>query len=204
MVDSGQADANSFQHEPYFNQFVADHGLHNVERGFYTTYTASGLYSKKYKSLAQVPDGALFAVPVDPSNNGRALFLLRDQGLLQLRPGVSVVHASLDDITANPHGYKFIQVDQQMLMRTYADVDVAFMFSVFAKLSGLDPIKDALALETQDGSKSPYKGIVAVTKGLAGTPKIEALRRAYFADDVQAFERSKYGNTIQFLDSLNS
>jgi len=178
MVDSGQADANAFQHEAYFDQFVQDHGLKNIERGFYTIYTPSGLYSNKYKSLAQVPDGALFAIPVDPANNGRALFMLQDHGLLTLKPGVDVVHASLDDIVGNPHHFKFLQVDQMMLQRTYQDVDVAFLFSLYAKLAGLDPIKDALAIETQDGAKSPYKGIVAVTRGLAGTSKIKALQNA--------------------------
>jgi len=204
MVDSGQADANAFQHEPYFDQFVHDHNLHNIERGFYTTYTPSGLYSKKYKSIVQVPDGALFAIPVDPANNGRALFMLQEHGLLTLRPGVDVVHASLDDITANPHHFHFLQVDQMMLQRTYQDVDVAFLFSLYAKLAGLDPIKDALAVETLDGTKSPYKGIVAVTKGLAGTPKIKALQAAYASDAVKNFYRAKYGDTIIFLDKLNT
>lgn len=204
MVDAGQADANAFQHEPYFNRFAQDHGLHNIERAFYTTYTPSGLYSKKYKSLSEVPDGALIAVPVDPANNGRALFMLRDHGLIGLRPGVEVVHASLDDITDNPHNFRFLQVDQLMLGRTYQDVDVAFLFSLYAKLNGLDPIKDALAIETTDPTKTPYKSIVAVTKGLAGTPKIKALQNAYFSDEVKVFYQSKYGDTIQFLDKLNA
>jgi len=204
MVDGGQADANAFQHEPYFNQFVQDHNLHNIERGFYTLYTPSGLYSRKYKSLAEVPDGALFALPVDPANNGRALFMLQEHGLLTLRPGVDVVHASLNDITANPHNFRFLQVDQLMLQRTYQDVDVAFLFTLYAKLAGLDPIKDALALETMDGAATPYKSIVAVTKGLAGTPKIKALQDAYASDAIKNFYRAKYGNTVIFLDKLNS
>jgi D-methionine transport system substrate-binding protein len=91
-----------------------------------------------------------------------------------------------------------------MLQRTYQDVDVAFLFSLYAKLAGLDPIKDALAVETLDGTKSPYKGIVAVTKGLAGTPKIKALQAAYASDAVKNFYRAKYGDTIIFLDKLNT
>jgi hypothetical protein len=94
LVDDGSADANSFQHEPYFDQFVADHGLTNIVRGFYTVFSPSGLYSKKYKSLGQVPDGATFGIPVDPANNRRALFMLQDKGLLRLKSGVSVTHAS--------------------------------------------------------------------------------------------------------------
>jgi D-methionine transport system substrate-binding protein len=204
MVDSGQADANAFQHEAYFDQFVQDHGLKNIERGFYTIYTPSGLYSKKYKSLAQLPDGATIAIPVDPANNGRSLFMLRDHGLLTLRPGVVVTHTSLDDITSNPHHFKFLQVDQLMLWRTIQDVDAAFLFSLYAKMAGFDPVKDALAIETQDGSKSPYVGIVAVMRGLAGTPKIKALQTAYESDAIKTFYRSKYGDAVVFLDKLNS
>jgi D-methionine transport system substrate-binding protein len=201
LVDDGSADANSFQHEPYFDQFVADHDLKNITRGFYTVYTPSGLYSKKYKSLDQVPDGATFGIPVDPANNGRALFMLRDKGLLKLKYGVTVTHASLQDITNNPHNYKSLEVDQLMLQRTLDDVDVGFLFSGTARKIGLDPKKDALAFE--DEKSSPYKGIVAIRKGLAGTPKIKALQNAYASDAVKAYYKKRYGDTILFLDGLN-
>jgi D-methionine transport system substrate-binding protein len=199
LVDDGSADANAFQHEPYFDQFVSDHGLKNITRGFYTTFTPSGLYSKKYKSLDQVPDGATFGIPVDPANNGRALFMLRDKGLLKLRDGVTVTHASLDDITDNPHNYKFIEVDQLMLQRTLDDVDVGFLFSGTALKIGFNPKKDALAYE--DEKNTPYKGIVAIRKDLAGSPKIKALQNG--SDAMKAYYREKYGDTIIFLDGLN-
>lgn len=201
LVDDGSADANSFQHEPYFEQFVKDHGLKNVTHGFYTIFTSSGLYSRKYKSLSQVPDGATFGVPVDPANNGRALFMLQEKGLLKLRPGVSVIHASLKDITDNPHRYKFKEVDQLMLMRTIEDVDVGFLFSLYAIKTGFDPVKDALAYESADAT--PYLGMVAVRKDLVNTPKIKALQAAYASDAVKAVYRSHYGDAIVFLDDRN-
>jgi D-methionine transport system substrate-binding protein len=202
MVDDGTADANSFQHEPYFDQFVADHGLTNITRGFYTVFSPSGLYSKKYRSLSQVPDSATFGIPVDPANNGRALFMLRDKGLLKLRSGVSVTHASLKDITDNPHHYKFKEVDQLMLQRALEDVDVGFLFSATAMRVGLDPRKDALAYEDDVGA-SPYKGIVAIRRELAGSAKIRALQNAYGSDALKAYYRKKYGDAIIFLDDLN-
>lgn len=200
MVDDGTADANSFQHEPYFDQFVLDHELHNVARGFYTVFGPSGLYSRKYKRLEDVPDGATFGIPVDPSNNGRALFMLRDHGLLKMRQ-VEVVHASQKDITENPHRFRFKEVDQLMLQRALDDVDVGFLFSAVALKIGLDPEKDALARE--DVKISPYKGIVAVRKDLVGTPKIHALQNAYASEPLKAFYQGKYGNSILFLDDLN-
>jgi D-methionine transport system substrate-binding protein len=201
MVDGGSADANAFQHEPYFDQFVHDHGLKHVVRGFYTTYTPSGLYSRKYKSLADVPDGAVFGIPVDPANNGRALFMLRDHGLLTLRDGVDVTHASLRDITGNPHRFTFHEVDQMMLQRAFEDVDVGFLFSVYARQLGFDIARDALAVEAVD--ESPYKGIVAIRKDLVGAPKIKALQNAYASDAIKAFYEKKYGNSIIMLDKLN-
>ncbi|HEX6566583.1 MAG TPA: MetQ/NlpA family ABC transporter substrate-binding protein [Chthoniobacterales bacterium] len=201
MVDQGLADANSFQHEPYFDQFVADHNLKNVVRGFYTLFTPSGLYSKKYKSLDQVPDGALFGIPVDPANNGRALFMLRDKGLLKVKEGVAVTHASLKDITDNPHKYRFKEVDQLMLQRTLDDVDVGFLFSATALKVGFNPKTDALAYETP--GESPYKGIVAIRRELVGSPKIKALQIAYGSDALKSFFRGKYGNSIIYLDELN-
>ena len=200
LVDDGTADANSFQHEPYFDQFVIDHGLKNVTRGFYTIFTPSGLYSRKYKSLNQVPDGGLIGIPVDPSNNGRALFMLRDKGLLRLRD-VDVTHAGLKDITGNPHNYRFREVDQLMQLRALEDVDVAFLFSLYAIKAGLDPEKDALARESV--KISPYKGIVAIRKDLVGAPKIKALQDAYQSDALKAFYKQKYGDSIIFLGDLN-
>ncbi|MDD9269631.1 MetQ/NlpA family ABC transporter substrate-binding protein [Paenibacillus sp. GCM10023248] len=201
IVNDGQADTNSFQHEAYFDQFVKDQGLKNVSRAFYTTFTPSGLYSKKYKSFKEVPDGALIGIPVDPANNGRALFMLRDLGLLKLKDGVDVIHATLKDITDNPHKYKFKEVDQLMLQRTLDDVDVGFLFAGTAVQIGYKPKQDALALET--GKDLPYKGIVAVNNKLIGTPKVKALQKAYESQAVKDFYKEKYGDAIELLDGLN-
>lgn len=201
MVNDGQADTNFFQHEAYFNQFVADHGLKNISRAFYTIFTPSGLYSKKYKSFDEVPDGATIGIPVDLANNGRALFMLRDLGLLKLRDGVEVIHASLKDITDNPHNFKFKEVDQLMLQRTLDDVDVGFLFAGTAVQIGLNPKKDSLAVETGEGL--PYKSIVAVRNDLIGSPKVKALQKAFQSKAVKDYYTSKYGDAILFLDDLN-
>lgn len=201
IVDDGQADSNSFQHEAYFDQFVTDHGLKNIVRGFYTVFTPSGLYSKKYKKIEDVPDGATFGIPVDPANNGRALFMLRDLGRLKLKDGVTVTHASLKDITDNPHKYKFKEVDQLMLQRTLEDVDVGFLFAGTAVQIGFKPRTDALALEKGEGL--PYKSIVAVRKDLVGSEKIKVLEKAYESQAIKDFYTSKYGDAIEFIDHLN-
>jgi D-methionine transport system substrate-binding protein len=201
LVDDGTADANMFQHEPYFDQFVRDHGLKNVTRGFYTYFAPSGIFSKKYKSLDQLPEGATIGIPVDPANNGRALFMLRDKGLLKMREGVEVTHASQKDITANPHGYQFKEIDQLMQQRTLEDVDAGFLFLNYAVMSGFNPTRDALALE--DPHTPTYRGIVAIRKDLVGAPKIKALQNAFGSNDLRQLLHSKYGDAIVFLDYLN-
>ncbi|MBW7458290.1 MetQ/NlpA family ABC transporter substrate-binding protein [Paenibacillus sepulcri] len=201
IVNDGEADSNSFQHEAYFDQFVEDQGLKNIVRGFYTIFSPSGLYSKKYKKIEDVPDGATFGIPVDPANNGRALFMLRDLGRLKLKDGVTVTHATLRDITDNPHKYKFKEVDQLMLQRTLEDVDVGFLFAGTAVQIGLKPRTDALALE--EGEGLPYKSIVAIRKDLVGSEKMKVLQAAYESQPIKDFYKSKYGDAIEFIDDLN-
>jgi D-methionine transport system substrate-binding protein len=201
MVDDGSADAAFFQHEPYFDRFVVDHMLTNVVKGFYTTFVPSGLYSRKHKSLDQLPVGATVAIPVDPANNGRALFMLRDHGLIEIRNGTDVIHASAKDVTANRLELKFKEVDQLMLQNAIEDVDVGFLFAMYAIQAGFDFVADALAVE--DVEDSPYKGIVVIRKDLVAAKKIEALRVAFSSEALKSFYRSKYGKAVVFLDDLN-
>ena len=196
LVEDRQADANFLQHEAYMRQFNADHGTHVVV-AFYTTFAPSGFYSRKYKSFQALPDGASVGIPADPANNGRALFILRDAGLITMAAGIPVTKASTRDVTSNPHHLKFLEVDQLMLQRTLEDVDAGFLFPSTAIVAGLDPAKDALGLENAEGS--PYRGIIGTRSDLVGGTKIEALRRAFQNDRIKDFYRSKYGSSVVFL-----
>ena len=182
LVEDGTADVNFFQHEAYLTQFNLDHGTHVVP-AFYTTFSPAGLFSKKYKSLAALPDGAKVGLPVDPANNGRALIMLQDKGLLKVRPGIDVTKLSTRDVTDNPHRYQFIEVDQQMLLRTLDDVDLGFLFGITANQNGFTLANDALAVER--ATSTPYKGIIGTRPALVGTPKIDALRKAFQSDEMK-------------------
>ena len=196
LVEEKQADANFFQHEAYMTQFNADHDLHIVP-AFYTTFAPSGLFSRKYKTLKEVPDGARIGIPADPANSGRALFMLRDAGLLKLTDGIAVVKASTQDVVENPHRYEFIEVDQLMLQRTLEDVDVGFLFPSSAILAGLNPLTDSLALEKAEGS--PYRGIIGTRPELKDGPKMKALQRAFQSERIKDFYLGKYGESVVFL-----
>jgi D-methionine transport system substrate-binding protein len=195
LVEDRQADANFFQHEAYMAQFNLDHGLHIVP-AFYTTFAPSGFYSRKYKSFKDIPDGALFGIPADPANNGRALFILRDAGLLKMKV-VPVTKASTRDITDNPHKFRFIEVDQLMLQRTVEDVDAGFLFPSTAILAGFNVRKDALGLESAENS--PYRGIIGTRADLRAGPKMTVLQKAFQSDRIKEFYARKYGDSVIFL-----
>lgn len=177
IVDSKEAYANFFQHRAYLNQFNEDQGTH-VAAAFEVYHVPSGLYSTKHKSLDDVPEGGIVAIPVDPANNGRALFLLQKKGLLKLNEGVEVIHASVDDIVENPLNLKFKEVDQQMLGRAIKDVDLGFLFMSTAIASGISA-DDALVLEDENDEIAPYTMVVGVHPDNKESEKTEVLRKAF-------------------------
>ncbi|TFI48530.1 hypothetical protein E4A41_07390, partial [Micrococcus endophyticus] len=166
-VDRGEFDANFFQHIAHLKQFNADNGT-SVVPAFNVYTSPAGLFSTRYSSLEELPDGARISVPVDPSNNGRALRLLAQAGRITVREGVSVIRLSQHDITANPHGYEFVEVDQQSLALTIEDADAGFLFARQSAKIGL-PISESLLFETAEDAV-PFRVVVA-TREASATPK---------------------------------
>jgi D-methionine transport system substrate-binding protein len=190
-VANGEFDANFFQHNAYLRQFNHDKGLENV--GLFYVYSApGGIWSDKYKSLAELPDGAKIGIPVDPANNGRALFMPRDAGLLELSEA-TVIHTSQKNITANPKKLQFVEVDQQSLAKTLPDVDAGFLVARMAA-DAKHTRADALAFES-DADQVPFRIVVAGRKDFAGSEKASALREAFQSPEVKAWFAS-YQNGI--------
>ena len=181
-VANGEFDANYFQHAAYLEQFTTDKDL-DVETAFYMYGSPAGVYSAKYKDINDLPDGAKIAIPVDPSNNGRALALLQTAGLLKLTEGKSLIHLSQADIIENPKNFSFVEVDQQSLSKTLPDVDAGFLFVRLGAEIGLKP-SDALLFE-KDEDALPFINLVAAKPGFAETEKGKALEAAYHSDEVK-------------------
>ena len=184
-VANGEADANCFQHMAYLAQFNRDQGLDLVPL-FYIRNSPAVLYSYKHKAVTDLPDGATVSIPVDTANNGRALFMLRAHGLLDLADGVTVVTASQQDITANPRNLKFVEVDQLSLSQTLEDVDAGFMFQSTAVDAGIHE-KATVIAEEQEDDEIPYRSIFAGTREFAGSEAADALRTAVQSDEVREF-----------------
>ena len=188
-VEYGEIDANYFQHIPYLESFNTEHGYHLVNAGGIHVEPIA-LYSSKYSSLSDLPNGAVIAIPNDPTNEGRALLLLQSAGLIKLRSDAGLEAIPLD-ITENPKNIKFSEIEAATLPRVLSDVDAAIINGNYAIPAGLVATRDGLFVE---GADSPYVNVIAVKEGNENNPAIKALIEALKSDEVAAFVAEKYKN----------
>ncbi|MBT2762875.1 MetQ/NlpA family ABC transporter substrate-binding protein [Paenibacillus sp. ISL-20] len=182
-----EVDANFFQHVPYMEEYNANNGSELVP--VTPIYNAVfGAYSKKYKTIEELPDGATIAIPNDPSNIGRSLVMFEKNGLLKLKEGVGI-KATQADIVENPHQYKFTEVDLLMLARTLDDVDMVAMTPAYAKPLGLTPKKDALVTE---GNDSEFTITLVARKDNVDSEPIQKLAKAMTSPEVKKFFEDNY------------
>ena len=177
---SKQLFANFFQHEPYLDNMNKEKKLDLVSIGK-VHIEPLGVYSKKIKKLADLKKGNSISVPNDPTNEARALRLLEANGVITIKPGALVTVA---DITKNPLGLKFHELDAAQLPRTLEDVTASVINTNFAGEAGLVPARDALVME---GSESPYANIVVVRNEDKDSPKAKALMKAVQSPEVKAY-----------------
>ncbi|MFT3959681.1 MAG: MetQ/NlpA family ABC transporter substrate-binding protein [Desulfovibrio sp.] len=177
---SKQLFANFFQHEPYLDNMNKEKKLDLVSIGK-VHIEPLGVYSKKIKKLADLKKGNSISVPNDPTNEARALRLLEANGVITIKPGALVTVA---DITKNPLGLKFHELDAAQLPRTLDDVTASVINTNFAGEAGLVPSRDALVME---GSESPYANIVVVRSEDKDSPKAKALMKAVQSPEVKEY-----------------
>jgi len=188
---AGDLDANSYQHKPYLDQQVKDRNYKIVDVG-YTVNFPIGIYSKKVKSLKDLKEGARFGIPNDPTNGGRVLLVLQDQGLIKLKPEAGLKATPLDVID-NPKKIKFVEVDAAQLPRTLDDLDASAINTNYALSAGLNPGKDAIARE---GAKSPYVNLLAVREQDKNKPWVAKLVKAYHSDEVRTFVQNEFKGSV--------
>ncbi|MFG3256486.1 MetQ/NlpA family ABC transporter substrate-binding protein [Streptomyces sp. NPDC048172] len=191
-TESGEVDANFFQHKPYLDDFNEKKNTHivpvvNVE------LEPLGLYSKTAKSLKDLSPGKTVAVPNDSTNEGRSLHLLADHDVIELKPGAGP-EATLGDI-ADTKGLKFKELEAASVPRALGDVDAAVINGNYAVDMDLNPAKDALAAEKVKGN--PYANFLAVKDGNQDDPKIKKLAKLLNSDEVKKFIEEKYKGGIE-------
>ncbi len=191
----GKLDANYFQHIPYFKQQIKENGYKFANAGG-IHIEPIGLYSKKYKSLDQLPKGAEIIMSSSVADHGRILTMLEKKGLIKLKKGVNKEEATVQDIAENPKHFKFkYDVEASMLPQVYknGEGDAVLINSNYALDAGLNPLKDAIALEDKD---SPYVNIIAVRKGDEKKAKIKALVDVLHSKEIQDFILKKWGGAV--------
>lgn len=192
-LERGDIDANAFQHQPYLEAQIKGNGYHIVPVGI-TAVWPIGLYSKTYKSVADLPAGAQIGIPNDPSNAGRALNLLAREGLITLRDGAGIL-ATAADITANPKKLTIRELDAGIVGRAIQDLDAAVVNTDWALKSGLNPETDRIAQEAV--KDNPYNNFIAVKAERANEPWVKELVASYQNDAVKAeFDRVYKGTGI--------
>lgn len=188
-VESGEIDANYFQHLPYLNSFNDERGYHLVNAGGIHVEPFA-VYSSKIKDLKDLKKKAKIAIPNDPTNEGRALLLLQDAGLITLKEGAGL-QATPQDIADNPLKIKFKEIEAASLPRVLKDFDAAVINGNYAIQAGLSALKDGLFVE---GSSSPYVNVIAVKAGNENNDAIKALVKALQSDKVKDYIAKKYPN----------
>ncbi len=182
-----EIEINSFQHEPYLNNQLAKTNW-KLTKVAYTIASPMGFYSKKFKSFADVPAGATVAIQNDPSNAARSLQLLAANNVVKLRAGAGVT-AGVVDIVENPKKLKFVELDAAQLPRSLPDVDVAAVNNNYAAQAGLDPVRDSIIKETNDG---PWVNIIAVRAEDKDQAWVTTFVQAYQSPPIKQFIAEKF------------
>lgn len=193
-LDSKDLDANFFQHKPYLDQFNEEKKT-NLVSAAPIHYEPFGIYAGKTKTLEELKDGAQIAVPNDVSNEARALLLLADNGLIELKEGVEL-EATKNDIVKNDKNFKIIEVEAAQIPRSLGDVDIAVINGNYAIEAGLK-VSQALAVEDAGSvAATLYSNIIAVRSGDETNEKTKALVEALTSDEIKKFINDKYDGAV--------
>lgn len=200
VVESGDFDANYFQHIPYLESFNEEHGTHLANAGG-IHYEPFGIYPGTKSSLDDLSSGDVIAVPNDTTNEARALLLLQDNGILTLKDGVGL-EATVNDIVENPKDVKIQELAAEQVARVREEVAFVVLNGNYALQAGLSVGKDAIKFETSDSEAAKtYVNVIAVKEGNENSDKIKALVSALKSDEIKKYINDTYdGAVIPFED----
>jgi D-methionine transport system substrate-binding protein len=190
-LNAGDLDANSFQHKPYLDNQIADRGYDIVDVGFTVNFPI-GIYSEKVDSFDDVPDGGTVAIPNDPTNGGRVLLLLQDNGYLTLADDVGTT-PSIADVVENPKNLRIVEIDAAQLPRSLPDVDAAGINTNYAEEAGLDPVNDPILRESPKG---PYVNLIAVKTEDQDEAWVQTLVETYQSDEIRDFIEETFNGSV--------
>lgn len=198
VVESGEYDANYFQHIPYLESFNEEHGTHLVNAGG-IHYEPFGIYPGTKSDLSTLTEGDVISVPNDTTNEARALLLLQDNGILKLKDGVGL-EATVRDIVENPYNVEIQELEAAQVPRVKDESAFVVLNGNYAMEAGFSVSKDAVAFEQSDSEAAKtYVNVIAVKEGNESSEAIKALVDVLKSDEITEFINGKYdGGVIPF------
>ena len=195
VVESGEFDANYVEHKPYLDDFNEEQGTHLVAVGD-IHYEPFGIYPGTAKSLEDIKDGAVIAVPNDTTNEARALLLLQDNGLITLKDGAGL-EATVNDIKDNPHNIQIQELEAAQVARVVSEVDYVVLNGNYALEAGFSVAKDALAYEKADSEAAKtYVNVIVVKEGNENNEGIQALVKVLKSDEIKQYINDTYDGAV--------
>jgi D-methionine transport system substrate-binding protein len=190
LLADREVDANYFQHRPFLEDQVQQY-RYPIESFASIHLEPMGLYSARFKSLSDLPHGALIAVPSDLTNQARALRLLEKNGLIVMSTHDS--KTSILNVRSNPKDVRIIDADSSILAKMLNDVDLAAITTNVALQAYLSPTEDALILEDKE---SPFVNVIAIRRGESNRKELQALKKALQSEKTRAFIQSRYQGAV--------
>ena len=204
VVESGDFDANYFQHIPYLDNFNEEQGTHLVNAGG-IHYEPFGIYPGTKKTLDDLEDGDTIAVPNDTTNEARALLLLQDNGVITLKDGAGL-EATVKDIEENPKNIQIEELEAAQVSRVKDEVAFVVLNGNYALQAGYSVSKDSIAHETSDSEAAKtYVNIIAVKEGNEDNEAVNALVDVLKSDEIKDYINETYdGAVVPFEESADS
>lgn len=203
VVESGDFDANYFQHIPYLDNFNEEQGTHLINAGG-IHYEPFGIYPGTKKSLDELEEGDTIAVPNDTTNEARALLLLQDNGVITLKEGAGLA-ATVKDIEENPNNIEIVELEAAQVSRVKGEVAFVVLNGNYALQAGYSVSKDSIAHETSDSEAAKtYVNIIAVKEGNEESEGIKALVEVLKSDDIKDFINEKYDGAVVPFEETES
>lgn len=197
-TSDGSLDANYFQHYPYLESYNNDNGYQSGDDGYLVSvgaihYEPLGIYSNKYETVAEVPDGAQILIPNDPSNEARALLLLEDQGLITLDEDAALENATVRDIAENPKNLDIVELAADQIATKLEDADYVIVNGNYALSSDITDYLLETEASDSDASKT-YQNIIAVKESRKDDPAVLKLVEVLKSDDIKKFITEEFGS----------
>lgn len=195
VVESGEYDANYFQHEPYLNSFNEEKGTHLVIVGK-IHYEPFGIYPGTKSSLADIADGDTIAIPNDTTNEARALLLLQDNNIITLKDGAGLT-ATVNDIVDNPYNVEIIELEAAQVARVKDENAYVVLNGNYALEAGFSVSKDAIAYElaSSEAAKT-YVNVIVVKEGNENNEGVKALVEVLESEEIQNYINETYDGAV--------